>query len=224
MIQNDPFASRHIDSQTLLVEQLLIILDRSNPSHTLVESEGVIPNKVALEGRHKMPSTSFEMNHHLATTRRMTERRFSTKAPRATLFSLLWILLFLCILPVTAAFYENIGAPGDDTSLITAGSSNPDSVEATTNILNTNVPERFRSNRYGADFTYTLLGFVPRRKYRINIGFAELWSEACREGVRVFDVVINGAVFTDNLDVAKKDGWMLQGVGGNVPYGSEFIR
>lgn len=116
------------------------------------------------------------------------------------------LLLCLCVNP-TKAFFVNIGSDGEDTSLITSGSSYPDSVGSSQPIGNTNTEPRFRSNRYGSDFTYTLSGFVAGKQYTVQIGFAELWSEGCkRDGVRTFNVILNGAIVTRELDVAKRAG------------------
>jgi len=118
-----------------------------------------------------------------------------------------WLFLVAMILTPVKAFFEDIGAPNDNTNLISSGTMpTRSSVDDNRPIANTNSPAKFRTQRYGADFTYTLTGFVPNRTYQIDVGFAEIWSNACNGGVRRFNVLVNGAVLSFNLDVAKETG------------------
>ena len=114
-----------------------------------------------------------------------------------------WTFLILMLTSVKG-FFENIGAPGEDTTLQTVGSTNP--VSVTRGIAGTATPFNFQSNRWGPDFTYSFYSFVPDRTYQINLGFAEIYGGACREGARIFNVTVNGQIKKNNLDVFKSAG------------------
>lgn len=58
--------------------------------------------------------------------------------------------------------------------------------------------ERFNQNG-ATNMTYSLP--VDPGTYRVRLHFAEIWSGASNPGVRVFDVLVEGALALDNLDI-----------------------
>lgn len=128
---------------------------------------------------------------HLSTTRPRRSRWF--------------LLIMTMLLTPTKAIFENIGP--DNGNLISRGSANPYFIPANRPIANANGDsDVYRSNRYGADFTYTLSGLVPNQRFQLQFGFAETYGGACRQGVRIFNVFVNGALAVNSLDVFDKSG------------------
>ena len=58
----------------------------------------------------------------------------------------------------------------------------------------------FLSHRSGQP-TYTFTGFEPSSEWSVTLGFAEIYTQNCDVGKRIFDVRINGEDFTSDLDV-----------------------
>ncbi len=73
----------------------------------------------------------------------------------------------------------------------------------TTPIAGTSDPALYQSERYdpsGApELQYSLP--VPNGVYRVNLYFAEIYSGTQSVGARVFDVVVEGTLVFDNLDI-----------------------
>ena len=116
-----------------------------------------------------------------------------------------WFLLITLLFTPTKALFENIGP--DNGSLISRGSANPYFIPANRPIANANGDaDYYRSNRYGADFTYTLSGLSPNQRFQLQLGFAETYGGACQRGARIFNVLVNGALVVNSLDVFDKSG------------------
>lgn len=77
-------------------------------------------------------------------------------------------------------------------------------MEATANaITGTDMPALYQKRRIdrnsGAELKYQLT--VPNGNYEVRLHFAEVWTGAYGVGIRVFDVLMEGAMALDNLDV-----------------------
>lgn len=70
-------------------------------------------------------------------------------------------------------------------------------------ITNTNIPEIYRTERYGS-MTYRFS--VPNGIYRTVLHFAETYNEITETGLRVFDVTICERKVLENFDVFKESG------------------
>jgi hypothetical protein len=79
------------------------------------------------------------------------------------------------------------------------------SADSTQKIENTDDEPLYRDVHYGQpeNFDYTFTG-LPSGKARVTLKFVELFQNA--EGLRVFDVSINGMVVLKDLDIFKKTG------------------
>ena len=64
----------------------------------------------------------------------------------------------------------------------------------------------FKDMRSGISFSYFIKGFVPGSTKIVTLGFAEYFDDNCAIGKRVFDVMVNGVVFAEDLDVYKEAG------------------
>ena len=85
----------------------------------------------------------------------------------------------------------------------------------TTRIAGTDDPELYRSINYGeADKIEFMFGGLPPGKATVTLKFAELFQNA--EGMRVFDVALNGMVVLKDFDVFKAAG------GKNIAYDRSF--
>lgn len=62
--------------------------------------------------------------------------------------------------------------------------------------------DTFKSHRSGqAPFNYTIGGFNAYEPAGVTLGFAENYSPLCKTGRRVFNVILNGDTFANNVDV-----------------------
>ena len=82
-------------------------------------------------------------------------------------------------------------------------------MEATTNaITGTDMPALYQKRRIdrssGAELKYQLT--VPNGEYEVRLHFAEVWPGAYGVGIRVFDVLMEGALTLDNLDIFAQAG------------------
>ncbi|QJE97074.1 malectin domain-containing carbohydrate-binding protein [Luteolibacter luteus] len=82
-------------------------------------------------------------------------------------------------------------------------------MEATTNaITGTDMPALYQSRRIdrisGAELKYQLT--VPNGDYEVRLHFAEVWPGAYATGIRVFDVLMEGALAINDLDVFARVG------------------
>lgn len=82
-------------------------------------------------------------------------------------------------------------------------------MEATTNsITGTDMPALYKKRRIdrssGSELKYQLT--VPNGNYEVRLHFAEVWSNAFNVGIRVFDVLMEGGLALDNLDVFAQAG------------------
>jgi N-acetylneuraminic acid mutarotase len=95
-------------------------------------------------------------------------------------------------------FFANAGVSNEDMSTISGRTSRWGRVVA---IANTDTPEIFQTHRYGSDFAYTIGNLTPANKFRVTIGFSEIYDQNCLVGKRVFDILINNIIVKSNLDV-----------------------
>ena len=59
----------------------------------------------------------------------------------------------------------------------------------------------FKDQRSAQAFSYIAKGFEPLSTKLVTLGFAEYYEPNCFPGKRIFDAVVNGIVFADDLDV-----------------------
>ena len=67
-------------------------------------------------------------------------------------------------------------------------------------------PGVFNAHRYGRIFGYQVSGLEADSPYQITMGWAEKTASRCVPGKRIFQVVVNGQVFEDELDVFQRVG------------------
>lgn len=71
-----------------------------------------------------------------------------------------------------------------------------------TGISGTSTPEYFQSHRYSSSsFKYRIGGFDRSKTYRVELGFAELYTPNCRTGKRKFGIRVNGITVKSSVDV-----------------------
>lgn len=184
--------------------------DRQISSHWLLDANSTLP--VFFLGASFTAHHFCKMTPLLVCSGSEQERgrrtRISPPPHASTLsrpkLSQLFLLITLLFTPAKALF-ENIGP--DNGSLISRGSANPYLIPANRPIANANGDaDYYRSNRYGADFTYTLTGLSPNQRFQLQLGFAETYQGACQRGARIFNVLVNGALVVNSLDVFDKSG------------------
>ena len=99
------------------------------------------------------------------------------------------------------------GSENEDTSIITAQEMWRFGVLDDVSITGTDTPGYFRTHRSGPSFTYTIDRLEAGAMHTVSLGFAEIYSKACKVGKRIMDVNINGnAVVKSDLDVFKEAG------------------
>ncbi len=107
----------------------------------------------------------------------------------------------------TPSTYINLVSPAADITFGVAnftGTNNtgyPDNVFATERYSNVANPDNMQWN-----FT------VPNGDYTVNLIFAEVWTGAQTNGIRVFDVEIEGNLMLDDFDQTATYGWNTAGV------------
>jgi len=78
----------------------------------------------------------------------------------------------------------------------------PNSVE----IKDTLQRPKFRTHRSAPTLRYVIPGLKAGAKYKLSLGFAEIWKPNCVVGKRIMDIKVNGRYMTRNLDVFKEAG------------------
>jgi hypothetical protein len=72
--------------------------------------------------------------------------------------------------------------------------------------LGTSDRAMLRSHRSAPILTYIIPNLVPRAKYKIDLGFAEVWRPNCSNGMRTMDITVNGSTKKSGLDVYRAAG------------------
>lgn len=102
----------------------------------------------------------------------------------------------------TSVFFQDTGALGEDTSIISrSGKFSRHGSSTSPDIANTLHQEQFRTHRWGSDFTYTISGLIPNASYQVQVGLAEVWEPNCVGGKRQFDILVNDVIVKELLDV-----------------------
>jgi len=121
---------------------------------------------------------------------------------RAHVAAILLLLLKLHVCNATQVFFQDAGARGEDTSII-SGVTNRHGSSSQPEISNTTIPQQvhYRTHRWGSNFTYTISGLSSEAPYTVNVGFSEVWEPNCNMGKRKMNVLVNDVVVREDLDV-----------------------
>ena len=112
------------------------------------------------------------------------------------------------ILRVNVGSTSNFLDPGGNTWVADFG-YNTGYIEATPNAISgTDMPALYQKRRIdrstGAELKYQLS--IPNGNYEVRLHFAEVWTGAFAVGARVFDVLMEGGIVVDDLDVFAEAG------------------